>query len=345
MKILKYLLFLLLITIIGFSVYVTTKPDHYQVERSRFITAPHSMVYNYINDYQKWPVWSPWMEKETGAEIAFSDPSFGKDATYSWKGEEIGEGSMTTLYSAGDSLLQQIEFIKPYQSKAEVYWTLERKKTGVEVSWGMQGDMAFMEKAYMIFQGKDMDNLIGPDYERGLLNLDHVLQEEMARYSIDHSGVTQYGGGFSLYQTTSSTISGAGEQIATLMKEVDSYMDREDINAAGAPFVTIDKWDRENDAALLSVHIPVRDKIKVASGSTVLNGFTEPGPYYKTTLKGDHKNLKEAHEKAQFNIQKEALLIDEEKPPFEVFVIAPNQTDNPAEWITEIYIPLKTPVQ
>lgn len=340
MKILKYLLFLLLISIIGFSVYVTTKPDTYRVERSRLINAPESMVYQYVDDYQKWPEWSPWLERDTLASLKFSDPASGADARYSWKSDELGEGSMNTVYSTKDSIYQKINFVKPYESEADIFWHFQKKKVGIDVSWIMEGSLSFMEKAYMVLQGNDMESLIGPDYERGLLNLDHVLNEEMDRYSIIQQGMTQYGGGYSLYQSTSCQVTEAGSHIERLLQEVGSYMERENISPAGPPFITIEKWDVENNAALISAHIPVRDRMQVASGSTILNGFMEPGPYYKTILHGDHKNLKEAYEKTMFNMEKQDLTMDQNKSPFEVLVKGPSDTDNPAEWVTEIYIPV-----
>lgn len=339
MKILKYLLFLFLIAIIGFSVYVTTQPDEYRVERSRLINAPLSMVYDHINDYRKWPHWSPWMEKEKDAVLNFSDPSYGEEATYSWKGDELGEGSMTTMYSAKDSILQKINFIKPYESEADVFWNLEKTKTGIQVSWGMEGKLGFMEKAYLVFQGNSMEAIIAPDYERGLLNLDHYLHEEMAKYSIEFPGVTQYGGGYSVYQTTAFRISEADDQIAKMTEEVSSYLERENIGAAGPPFAVIEKWDRENDAALIALHIPVRDQLTMPSGSTVFSGYTPPGEFYKAVLTGDHKNLKEVYEKTYFNLEKLDYIVPEDRSGFEVFVKGPKETENPAEWVTEVYIP------
>lgn len=343
MKILKYLLFLLLISIIGFSLYVTTKPDHYEVKRERLISAPHSMIYEYIDDYRKWSEWSPWQEQDTLASLTYSTPSAGTNAYYSWEGEALGEGKMTTEYSAPDSLMQKIEFIKPYESKADVTWKLDRKKLGVMVTWGMEGELSFMEKAFMIMQGKDMDALIGPDYERGLLNLDNALHDEMERYSITFPGLTEYGGGFSLFQSSSCRIPDANKHIAKLLEEVGSYLEREGIAAAGTPFAAIEKWDEENNTTMISAHYPVRDRILTPSGSTILSGYTAPGPYYKAILKGDHENLKEAYEKARFNMEKQDLMPDDLKVPFQVMVKGPKDSDNPADWITEIYLPVLEP--
>lgn len=343
MKILKYLLFLLLISIIGFSLYVTTQPDHYEVKRERLISAPYTMIYDYVDDYQKWPLWSPWTEKDTLAQLSYSTPSSGANATYSWKGEEIGEGQMKTVYSANDSLFQEISFVKPYESKADVWWKFDRKKLGVMVTWGMKGSLSFMEKAYMIMQGKSMNELIGPDYELGLLNLDNALHDEMERYTIDFPGLTEYGGGYSLFQSSSCQIPDANKHIEKLLEEVGSYLEREGITAAGTPFAAIEKWDEQNNSALISAHFPVRDKITTPSGSTILSGYTAPGPYYKAILHGNYDNLRETYEKARFNMEKQDLAADNLKVPFQVMVKGPKDTDNPAEWVTEIYLPVLVP--
>jgi predicted transcriptional regulator YdeE len=67
----------------------------------------------------------------------------------------------------------------------------------------------------------------------------------------------------------------------------------------------------------------------------------ERGTYYKTTLKGSYDNSKKAWEKAMMDVEN---LLDyymvEDGEPFEVYVNNMMTTANPADLITEIYIPV-----
>ena len=61
----------------------------------------------------------------------------------------------------------------------------------------------------------------------------------------------------------------------------------------------------------------------------------------KVTLKGNYTNLKEAWNIAN-NYVKDNQLEASEMSPFEIYVNDPGDLPNPADWMTEIYIPIKT---
>ena len=64
MKAFKYILLLLLVLIIGFSIYIAVQPNSFEVERSRTMKAPASMVYDNIIDFKNWAAWSSWVEAD-----------------------------------------------------------------------------------------------------------------------------------------------------------------------------------------------------------------------------------------------------------------------------------------
>ena len=60
----------------------------------------------------------------------------------------------------------------------------------------------------------------------------------------------------------------------------------------------------------------------------------------KTTLKGNYTNLSEAWTEAYKYISENNLEQSDLKP-FEIYQNDPGEFPNPADWITEIYIPIK----
>ena len=72
MKIIKYLLFLLLILAIGFAIYIAVQPNEFDVQRSRTIEAPTAVVFNNVNDYKNWKAWSSWIEKNPETKITYA---------------------------------------------------------------------------------------------------------------------------------------------------------------------------------------------------------------------------------------------------------------------------------
>ena len=39
---------------------IATRPDTFRLVRTRTMAAPPDVVFPYVNDFHKWPDWSPW---------------------------------------------------------------------------------------------------------------------------------------------------------------------------------------------------------------------------------------------------------------------------------------------
>ena len=340
MKILKYVLFLIIIVGIGLAIYIAVQPSTYNISRSAEINAPSAVVHHYVDDYTKWPEWSPWLEQEPDAEIVYGDKTAGVGAYYSWKGEVLGEGNIETMYVSNDSINQVINFIKPYKSTSGVYWNIEAHENTTKVTWGMKGEMGFMNKAFVTFGG-GMDKMLGPDYERGLKKLDSVVVDGMKKYTVTDNGPVDHGGGYYLYMTTSCRQDETGQKMAAMFPEIKAFMETNNLAMAGMPFALYEKWDEEAGTTIFSACLPVKEKIVTPAGSNVLCGYITPQKYYKTTLKGDYINLKEAWPKAMEYISAAGYEGVEGISPFEVYVNDPMEYPNPADWTTEIYIAIQ----
>ncbi|MDG3581463.1 SRPBCC family protein [Galbibacter pacificus] len=341
MRILKYLIFLFLIVTIGFAIYIAIQPDNYKVTRTTVINAPQSVLYNYINDTKEWPNWDPWYEKDPNAQLRYGEKTKGVGATYSWNGEFIGKGKIKTTYSTIDSISQNIHFISPYESSAHDFWKLEpsNQQDATIVTWGIEGELGFMEKAVMLFQG-GMENNIGPDFERGLKKLDSLVIADMKKYSISLIGKTEYGGGYYLYQTASSKQNEVNLATNKMFPELGAFMEQNYISPSGTPFTLFEEWDDTNNTAIFSACIPVKEKIMTPPGSMILCGYMEPGVYFKTILKGDYVNMDEAWSKTREAIKKNEIAIDPARDAFETYIKSPDEYPNPADLLSEIYIPI-----
>lgn len=343
MKALKYILLLILIVIIGGAIYIATLDNSYEISRTKIIKAPIEVVYNNVNDYKNWPSWSPWLEKDTLAELTYSDITFGKDASYSWKSdvEELGEGSIATIESESfKSINQHIKFVAPWESESDIDWTFKRLKEGTEITWRMKGEMSFSEKAVMAFKG-GMNKMMGSDFEKGLDNLDAVLQADMKRFSVDVDGVTTHGGGYYIYKTGSCKIDEYQSKMYEMMPQIDMYVEKNNISTAGPAFSIYHKLDIENDAIIFSCAIPVTDKVITGDESGLLTGILDPFEAVKVTLYGNYENIEAAWAEGGKHIKENGLEANEGIPSLEAYPTNPVFVPNPANWITEIYIPIK----
>lgn len=337
MKAFKYVFFLVLILIIGCAIYIAVQPNSFEFSRSKIIKAPVEVVFETVNDYEEWPRFSPWIEQDNEAKLSYDLTTVGEGAGYSWDGEELGIGSMTTVNVVeNQSIEQRINVKEPFESNANINWTFEPVEEGTKVTWGMNGKQDFMTKMYVAFAGSIEKNT-APDFERSLFKLDSITQADMRKYEITINGVTQHSGGFYLYSTASVKMSDYSRKMQELMPKVGGYAQTNNITIAGKPFVIYHKWDTENNAVIFSCCIPTTSQI-TTSETDILTGQLQPFKALKTTLKGDYDYLEKAWNKAMAHIAENNLEHPETGIILESYVTDPTTTPNPADWITEIYL-------
>jgi len=181
----------LLLAVAVFASVVATRPNEFKVTRSATMAAPPEKVFEQVDDFHKWDAWSPWIELDPNAKIAFDGPSSGKGATFSWDGnDQMGAGSMTILESRPPELLHmELAFTRPMQDTALVEFTCQPAAEGTVVTWTMSGEQNFMEKAICMFM--NMDKMVGGDFEKGLAKMKKIVEAEPADSAV--TAVTEPG--------------------------------------------------------------------------------------------------------------------------------------------------------
>ena len=339
MKFLKNIFLLLLAVIIIAAIYLATLDGSYDIKRSRMIEADQIVVFNELNDYKNWEEWGPWFEKDSTIRVVYSDNTIGTGGAYSWTSDIEGGGSMKTLaVREPERLDQEIVFETPFGNMmSDVYWMIKPTDKGTELTWGIKGEMPFMTR----FMADGMDEQLGPMEERGLELFDQNIRKKLEKFSIDSVGVVDYSGGFYLYLSTSSKIESMDKKLKPMMIEIEKYIEENRIRVTGSPFTIYHNFDELNGTTMFSIGYPIAERI-VTVGSDILTGYFERGTYFKTILTGSYENSKHAWEKTIFDASslKEYTFLDEDES-FEIYVNNPDNTPNPAELITEIYVPVK----
>ncbi|GHC55446.1 SRPBCC family protein [Ulvibacter litoralis] len=348
MKILKYLLFLILIVVIGGAIYFGTKDGSFDVAESKMINAPAEVVYNNVKDYKNWQEWGPWAKLDPNTKVTYAEKTEGEGAAYSWSSDhmQVGKGAMETVKVIPNKEIdQKITFNTPIgDSKSDVYWRFDTSETpGItKVTWGMKGEQSFMEKVFMAFQKDDMETGISKMFQEGLTNLEAVVTEEMKKFTVNVDGITTYNGGYYMFNTTASKLNEVGEKMGSMLGQISGYMEENNLTMAGMPFTIYNQIDEANGTVIFSACIPVAEKIITPQGSPVLCGAMEPVTALKTTLKGNYDNLPQAYAKAKEYMATNNLIAHPTAKMFEVYSTDPGLVPNPADWVTEIYMPIVT---
>lgn len=336
MRILKYILLLLLLAIIGLTVYVATQPGEYETERSKVIKAQKSVVFSYVNDYKNWEDFGAWKDDDPNMQFTYSDTTIGKGASYSWKGNS-GEGKTETIFEKENDSIAQKVVVSGNEGKA--YLTFKDTVGGTKVTWHSKGKLNFMAKAYAVLKG-GVEKMVGDMQERTLAKLDKVISYEINTYSIKVDGVVQKTGGYYFQQKITCKIPEVQKNVNLILPNMLRFFKENNITLTGSPFVLYETYDVPNNKASFSVCLPMREEIFTAEGSDYTSGKLEPYQALKTTLHGDYSHSKEAWDKAFAHIKKNNLVENKSGSYIEVYSVSAAQVKNPSKWVTEIYVPV-----
>lgn len=171
MKILKFILFGLLAVIVVLVVVSFFLPSKLHVERKNVVHAPAPVVYGLVSDLHSWSEWDPWSGQDPDMKVAFEGPQAGQGSVRKWESKKMGNGSMTITNAVPN---QKVEYVVDFGGKQKSPATMVLNPTdgGTEVAWSM--DLDFGANPLYRLMGLFADKMIGPDFEKGLQNLDNV---------------------------------------------------------------------------------------------------------------------------------------------------------------------------
>ncbi len=337
MKTVFRILGLLAILLIAFSIFIAIKPSEYDVIRTKNIKAPSSIIFSTVNEHKTWIDWSPWKANDPTIKPSYPEQTSGIGGGHSWTSEQGESGRMETVaMTEFSSIDQKIYFDK--RGDSDVYWRFDEKENETDVTWGMKGKLDFVEKAYFYFMG-GTDKAFGKMFEDGLNNLDSYVLSGMDTYSITNEGIVEYSGGFFIHLTTECSFEEQAAQLNEMLPKVLLYAIQENYPRAGSIFNLYHKYDVENKIVSFSSCVPVKERVN-PEGAIAL-AYMESGKYHKTSLQGAYKYSNEAWEKAFKFAVADGVQVIEDGKPFEVYTKGHTDSPNPADWVTEIYLPIE----
>ena len=171
----KTLLIIIFILIVAFVVVGLFLPTNYLVSRSIMIDAPASEIHTNINNLEKWPSWSPWIEDDPTLKVTIGDISSGVGASQSWVGKDGGGSLVFTSSDPNKGVNYDLEFDQG-QYKCKSNFIYVPKEGGTEVIWEMSGNMDI--PVIGGYFASTMDTFVGKYFEKGLVNLKNVVEEK-----------------------------------------------------------------------------------------------------------------------------------------------------------------------
>lgn len=167
----------LIIVISLLAVYIASRPTNFRVSRSAAMLAQPSAIFPLVNDFRKWPLWSPWDKFDPAMKKTYEGPPEGVGAVYRWSGNsQVGEGSTTITESKPNELVRmRLLFLRPFACDNPVEFTFRPQGKETVVTWDMTGKYNFVTKAIGLFM--NMDKMSGDQFTEGLANLKRNVEK------------------------------------------------------------------------------------------------------------------------------------------------------------------------
>ena len=176
LTVLGLILLLIILAVVAALAYASAKPDDFRVQRVTSIDAAPDNIFPLLDDFRRWPEWSPWEGKDPAMKRTYVGAPAGQGAAYAWRGNRaVGAGRMEIIETSPPlRLLIDLHFLKPFQARHQAEFHLAPAGAGTRVTWAMHGRANPVMKTMALFM--DMDRMIGRDFETGLANLKRISE-------------------------------------------------------------------------------------------------------------------------------------------------------------------------
>jgi hypothetical protein len=150
-------------------------PNHYNVSRTVVIQADVAKVHEMCGDLKNWPKWTPWEKADPTVKTQLSDVTTGVGAHQSWTSDG-GNGELTlTRCDPATGVAYDMNFIDGERTMPAKSWmNYKAVAGGVEVEWGIEGDMRI--PVIGPYFAMCADSMMGGMFQQGLDELKSVCE-------------------------------------------------------------------------------------------------------------------------------------------------------------------------
>lgn len=167
-----------LVALVAFLGYVSTRPSQFKYERSGVINAPAAKIFPYISNLKLGALWSPYEKKDPNAKKTLSGPEGQVGSMLEFDGnQEMGAGKIeVTKVTANQEVEMKLTMLKPFHAENMIHYTLSPEGTGTKFTWAMSGDGGFMGKLIGVFI--DCEKMVAEDFVKGINNLKELVESQ-----------------------------------------------------------------------------------------------------------------------------------------------------------------------
>ena len=328
MHYLRFIFGFILIVLLVLVLYIKNLPNTSKVERSIYTSIPAATLYNYLNDFENWPEWNPWILEDPEMKLSFSQNN-SNQPEYRWEGKE-GNGTMKTLKTNAPFEIKQQMTFEGFSS-SDVSWNI--KKDSDSLHWIMEGKMNFVMKIFTLQMG-EMETMIGPYCKKGLYTINRILSTQLNKHRFVYKDTMVLPKQFYLSRTFKSDKAALDSLIKIGSQELYEFAESENLNIIGDLFTIIPPSDFKNSS--WSIGLPIEEYFKT-NHPAIKCRYSKERMALKGLHLGPYKNIG-----LSWEIMYEKLNLINPKLqyyPITIYKVDEESSPDPLEWETELLLP------
>lgn len=338
MRTLRYivlaLLFLLVVTVvIGFFL-----PAKVHLERSVVINREAAKIFQVINSLENFNKWSPWFENDIHAQYTLSGSKSGVSSKLSWVGNDmVGSGSNEIIDSQENAFIKTQFFFGKSDQPAFSTISLTPENGATKVTWAFDNNFGY--NIFYRYFGLVIEDMIAPDYEKGMGNLKQYVESlPIYDYSNISTATVEAELIYTFEQETSMDHNEITKSIGNAYGKIMAFITVNNIIMSGSPKI-INKNYNDKTYQFIAA-IPVENNDLSDEDNEILASSTYHGQVIKLVHKGSYKNFNQSYTILDAYMQQNNL--EKNGNSWEDFVTDPGNVSE-TELITHIYQPIKAP--
>jgi len=306
----------------------------FKTSKSIVINASPEQVFAEINDYKKWPAWSPWAQRDKKMENIYTGNPAEVGHKNTWKSKSEGSGSQEIVEIRNNEYIKSKLVFTDWDGETFTEFILKADGENTNVTWTMEGsEFPFMARGFIFLMGGN--KMIEKDYEEGLASLKKIVEAKPKTAAIAYEviDVPEI-----IYVGIRMKINASKVDSALFANSYGKIMEtigkRTEIN--GMPFSIGHAFDEKTGDMDLEIAMPVKSEIKL-SGELSCNKIPA-GKCTKYIYNGDYVGTEKAWPPYYDEVLKKY------KPRFsgyEVYANDPAEVKSPQELITWLMIPVE----
>lgn len=177
MKYLKILLAIVAALILAVMVYALTLPSDIAIERSIKIDVPQTFAFDYLYDLKNWEQWTVWKEYDSTLVYSYDGETEGKGAKQTWKGDHSESAFLIfTNINPPDKIDFELAWNDGETSFSGFIKSIRIEEESTRIEWVHYKDVGW--NPFMKLLGSMLENVMGPNFEKSLINLKKKLEHK-----------------------------------------------------------------------------------------------------------------------------------------------------------------------